>query len=594
MSKLTRESVEKVRAASDIGDVISGYTELRQRGNRMLGLCPFHDERTPSFSVNSTEGLYYCFGCQAGGDVFTFLREKDGLEFADAVEQLADRYGVEVTYEHEDPKAEERRRQRERLLEVVGKAAAFYERYLGDSDEAAKARRYLEQRGLGSEVLAEFGVGYAPSAWDSMLTRAQRAGFREQELLAAGLTQRGKQGGFYDRFRGRIMFPLRDARGRVLGFGARALGKDQMPKYVNSPESEIYHKGRQLFGIDLARSHVTKAGEAIVVEGYTDAIALHQAGIRNVVAAMGTVMTDEQVAELARLAKTVVLAFDADSSGQEAMLKVQKAAAGRGIDLKVVRLPDDKDPCDLLQEAGPDDFAGRVQEASSFLEFQVGTVMDGADTSSASGKDRVVAQLGPIFAQATPSAERDEQIRRVADRLGLGEHWLTPALAGVKTSTGEIAPQGAPTAAGRYERSERIFLAMCVSSGERGRSYLGRLGPKHFSSDQLRRAHSWLREHFDAPTDGLAYDDQELARTVSEIVVRADRQPVDENALDVGFLGLEQRRVETEIKLVAQAGDFDRQQQLAVKRSEIIDEIAELMGGASASLAPRTGASERG
>jgi DNA primase len=339
VARVTQESIEQVRAAADIVEIVQGYTDLRRQGSRYTGLCPFHDERTPSFSVDPVEKLYYCFGCGEGGDVFKFVREKEGLDFPEALEHLAERYGVELARETADPREEERRRSRERLRELLGKTAAFYARYLWESDEAAKAREYLERRGLHRDALEKFGVGYAPSAWDSVLKRALTAGFRESELEAAGLAQKGRRGGFYDRFRSRIVFPLRDARGRVLGFGARAMRDAQQPKYVNSPETAIYRKGRALFGLDLARAHATREGQVIVVEGYTDVIALHQGGIENVVASMGTALTDEQVAELARLANVVLLAFDADSSGREAMLRVRASAASRGLVLKVVRLP---------------------------------------------------------------------------------------------------------------------------------------------------------------------------------------------------------------------------------------------------------------
>jgi len=587
MSRISSDSIDKVRAAADIVEVIQGHTELRRRGGRFTGLCPFHDERTPSFSVDPGAKLYYCFGCQAGGDVFTFLQEKEGLEFREAVEQLADRYGVDLGFDEDDAADAERRRARERLYELLAKTAGFYARYLWDSGEAAKARAYLEGRGLGREGLEQFGVGYAPSAWDRVLTSALRSGFTEAELQAAGLAQRGRQGGLYDRFRARIMFPLRDARGRVLGFGARATRAGQQPKYVNTSETEVYRKGRSLFGLDLARAHATRADEVIVVEGYTDVIALHQAGMRNVVAAMGTALTDEQVAELARLARVVLLAFDADRSGQEAMLRVQSAAAGRGLVLKVVRLPDDKDPCDLLLEEGPDSFATRAGEAISFLQFQVESVMDGADLSSAAAKDRVLARLRPVLAGVAPSAERDEQVRQVADRLALPEHLLVPLLeqpapAG-RTAAGmaERRPARAAVSAGaaaRGERWERIFLAMCVSSGERGREYLARLSDEHLSSEVLRRARAWILEHFDSPTAGLSDADPQLAQVVSEIVVRASSEPVSQPALEVGFLGLERRRLEAATKLAAAAEDFQRQHELTLERSRVTETIAKLMG----------------
>ena len=579
MARLTSESIERTRAAADIVEVVSAHTELRRRGGRWVGLCPFHDERTASFSVDPSSGLYYCFGCQAGGDVFKFLREKEGLEFRETVEQLADRYGVELSYESADPDEEERRKSRQRLYELLSKTAEFYSRYLWDSDEARGARAYLEGRGLDSDVLRDFGIGYAPSAWDRVLTSALRSGFSEEELAASGLAQKGRRGGYYDRFRARIMFPLRDARGRARGFGARAVRDGQQPKYVNSPESSVYHKGSSLFGIDRARTHATKAGEVVVVEGYTDVLALHQAGFQNVVACMGTALTEEQVAELARLARVVLLAFDADRSGTEAMLRVQRAAAGRQLELKVIPLTDDKDPSDLLQADGADAFAALMEKQISFLEFQVRTVIDSADLSSPAGKDRALAELSPVFEQAPPSAEREEQLRLVASRLDLSEHLLAPLLSRSPAAPRSRRPIGAGVVA-HGERWERVFLAMCISNSEHGRDYLSRLTDDHLSSDVLRRARKWLAEHFDAPTVGLTHDDEQLAQAVSEIVVRASGQPADEHALEVDFLRLERRRLERVIKQAGEAEEFERQHELSLRRNEMTEAIARLMGEA--------------
>ena len=582
MSRVTADSIERVRTSADMVEVVSAHTDLRRQGARWVGLCPFHDERTPSFSIDPVEKLYYCFGCQAGGNIFTFLEEKEGLDFRDAVEQLADRYGVELEYDT-GGRDDERRRARERLIEVLSKTATFYSRYLWESSEAQRARAYLEGRGLGREILEEFGVGYAPSAWDRVLTSALRSGYSEAELQAAGLAQAGRRGP-YDRFRGRIVFPLRDARGRVLGFGARAMRDNQQPKYVNSPEGPVYRKGRSLFGVDRARAHATKEGSVFVVEGYTDVLAMHQAGFRNTVASMGTALTDEQVGELARLAREVVLAFDADASGQEAMLRAQAAAAGRGLSLKVARLPDDKDPSDLLAEAGPDSFKTIAGDAIPILEFQVTSVLERAQMHSAADKDRLVAQLAPVFGSVAPSAERDELVRRVADRLDLREEVLKNLL---QSSRPVLTPTARPPrATSPFERSERAFLAMCVSSGERGRESLGRLSDDHLSSDTLRQARDWLLEHFDAPTAGLATEDPDLARVVGEIVVRASSEPASEHALELAFLQLEQRRLEREIKAAAESSDFDRQRELSVERSRV---IARLMGSGEPSPSPTDG-----
>src|SRR5919197_1094328 len=306
MSLYTKDSIDRVKDAVDMVELVGTRTDLRRVGTRFTGLCPFHEERTPSFSVNAEHKLYHCFGCGASGDAIRFVEEAEGLDFKQAVEALADRYNGELKREQEDPAAERRRERRERLIKLLERAGSYYARYLWESGEAAKARAYLAERGLSEEILRAFRVGYSPKAWDKVTVAAQRDGFTREEIAAAGLGQRGRGGtGFYDSFRARIMFPLADARGRVLGFGARAVRPEQRPKYVNTREGELYHKGRQLFGIDQARAAAAKAGRVVAVEGYTDVLALHQAGVEESVAIMGTALTQEQLAELGRAAPTV-------------------------------------------------------------------------------------------------------------------------------------------------------------------------------------------------------------------------------------------------------------------------------------------------
>ncbi len=341
MARYTPDSKERVRDAVDMIDLVGTRTELKRAGaSRYTGLCPFHEERSPSFGIDPSTKLYHCFGCGVGGDCFTFVQELEGLEFTGAMEFLADRYNVTLEAADDDPHAAEKRRRHDRLLELLERTAAFYVRMLWESDEAASSREYLAQRGLQEPILREFRVGYAPSAWDKVLTASRRSGYTEDELAAAGLVSRSRENGrVYDRFRRRIMFPLCDRRGAVLGFGARAAGADQQPKYLNSADGELYHKGRHVFGFHNARAAAAKAGTVILAEGYTDVIALHQAGLANAVGLMGTALTPEQVSELARMAKVVQLALDADGAGQEAMLRAARVARGKDLDLRIVPLP---------------------------------------------------------------------------------------------------------------------------------------------------------------------------------------------------------------------------------------------------------------
>ncbi|HEX3518339.1 MAG TPA: DNA primase, partial [Solirubrobacteraceae bacterium] len=560
--------------------LVSARTELRRAGPaRYEGLCPFHEERTPSFGIDPTQKVYYCFGCQASGDVFTFVQETEGVDFKGALELLAERYGVELLREEEDPRAAEQRKRRERLLELLSRTASYYERYLWESSEAAPAREYLQGRGLEEQILREFRVGYAPSAWDRVLLASRRGGFSEQELHATGLAQRSRENGRpYDRFRSRIMFPLADVRGRVLGFGARAMREEQKPKYLNTSDNDVYHKGLHLYGADLARAHATRAGEVIVCEGYTDVIALHQAGMRGAVGLMGTALTTDQVGELARMAQTVLLALDADSAGQEAMLKASSLAAKRKLELRVVPLAAGADPAEMIQREGPEAIREAVERSVAFVRFRVERVLASGDDSSPEGRDRMIEELRPVFATLPPSAMRMELMRIVSGRLALPERLAETLLAGggaagsegqragsVQGGGGQGRPEGARPAAARVQRpdemtrredTERAFLALCIASPQEGAQALSGLElEEHFSSGLLRRAAKRLRDGDlrapmgDVPESEERLDgDPQLKGLLAELVVEAGRDHADAGMLDVQRLQLELARVDRQIQ----------------------------------------------
>jgi DNA primase len=589
MALISPDSVDRVKQAADIVEVISAHTDLRRQGARYTGLCPFHDERTPSFSVEPQEKLYHCFGCGVGGDVIKFVEEKEGLNFAEAVEMLADRYGVELEREQEDPRAEAKRQRRRRLEQLLDRAAAFYASYLWESEEAAKARDYLAGRGLREEVLRDFGVGYAPSAWDKLLVRGQRAGFNVEELRGVGLVQRGRSGGDYDRFRERIMFPIRDRRGRVLGFGGRAMREDQGAKYVNTAETDFFHKSQILYGVDRAKAAIAKAGRAVVVEGYTDVIALHQAGVEEAVGVMGTAITGEQVAALSGMVEEVVLALDADSAGQEAMLRAQKVAAGRRMRLRVAAMPAGEDPAAMMAEAeGPERFRGLLQEAEELTAFQVGLVLSRTDVASPVERDRALAEVAPVLAGMGETASRDDLVRRVAERLDLEPAMVmgrivaaTPTSGGRDQVAGDPGPERAPRApqARRQgeltsrERRERSLLAMCVAIPSEGREFLDKLTDAHLSPTGLRAA-AWLREHPEDPASDLPHDDAELAGVIAELVIMSREEPASREAMELNFLLLEQRRLEDEIAAAGERGDYERRAALSRERAALVERIA--------------------
>jgi DNA primase len=591
MALISEESLERVKQAVDIVEVISAHTDLRRQGARWVGLCPFHEERTPSFSVDAQEKLYHCFGCGVGGDTIKFVEEKEGIGFAEAVELLADRYGVELQREKEDPRAEARRQQRRRLGDLLDRTSGFYAQYLWDSEEAGKARTYLAERGLGEETLRAFGVGYAPSAWDTVLLRGQRAGFKVEELRAVGLAQRGRGGGEYDRFRERIMFPIRDRRGRTLGFGGRAMRSDQGAKYVNTAETDFFHKSQMLYGIDLAKEAIAKSGRVVVVEGYTDVLALHQAGVGEAVGVMGTAITEEQVAALSGMVDEVVLALDADSAGQEAMLRAQRVAAGRKMRLRVAAMPAGEDPAEMIAgEGGAERFRALAEGAVDLPAFQVGLVLDGTDVSSPAERDRALGEVAPILAGMGETASRDDLVRRVAGRLDLEPALVMGRVTAAQPVSGGSAerPQrGAaapPVRSGgeltSRERRERALLAMCIALPEKGKGYLSRLTDEHLSPSGVRTA-AWLREHPEDPASNLPHDDDQLAGLIAELVILAHDEPASTEAMELNYLLLEQRRLESQIAAAGEADDYERRAALSRERAALVERIArtERVGG---------------
>lgn len=536
MTRYTADSRDRVLDAVDMIALVSGRTDLRRAAvDSYFGLCPFHDERTGSFHVRPDEKHYHCFGCQASGDPFDFVMQTEGLDFKAALESLADRFGVKLETEDEDPAAAARRQRRERLHALLDRAAIYYSRYLWEAGEAQPARHYLLGRGLEEQTLREFRVGYAPSAWDRILLPSRRAGFSDEELEAVGLVQRSRRspGQVFDRFRERIMFPAVDARGRVCGFGARRMRENQGgAKYLNTSEGEIYHKREALFGIDLARSAAARAGRMILVEGYTDVLALHQAGIRNAVGIMGTSLTEEQVTELERVVTTLELCLDADRAGQDAMVRAARLAAGRKLELRVVSMPEGTDPADLVEREGSDALRERVESSVPFVAFNVERILTRAETSTAEGRDLALRELAPALEDVPASVLRDELVRRVAGRLELSEARLATILtaahrappAAVNGSRRSDAGDG--PAASPAVRSERLFLALCIALPEPGARTLAAIDIDGLlTSGSMRRAARHLAEHARSPLGDLPPGDDDFAGTVAGLVDLSARIP---------------------------------------------------------------------
>lgn len=587
MPLYTDDSIERLRQTVDMAELVGAKTELKRSGQQLMGICPFHDERSPSFSVDPVQKVFHCFGCGEGGDLFKFVQLTEGLNFREAVESLSDRYGVTMELTEEDPQAAQRREKRDRLLELLERTAAFYVRNLWESPEAEQSREYLKERGLDEALLREFRVGYAPSAWDKVLVASRQSGYSEAELWDAGLTAKNQKGNVYDRFRRRITFPLCDSRGRVLGFGARAVGADQHPKYLNSSENAVFHKGRQVYAADLARAAAAKSGEVILCEGYTDVIAMHQAGLRNTVGLMGTALTEDQVSELARMAPVVALALDADSAGQEAMIRAAKVAEGRKLELRVVPLPAGNDPADIVQQQGPQEITKLVAGSVPFVRFRVDRALLLADLSSAEGKDRAVSELAPILTPLPASAMRDELTELAAAALGVSGAKLTEwlgrarplpaperaAAAGAGDQAAAPPPQPAASVIDPGARVERAFLVQCLAEPAAGREALAAMDLEaDFVSPVFLRAAQLILATPAGSELHARPEDEELSRTLAELQVRAVQNASSNAALKAEGLRLRAARTEREIR-AAQQSDPNLLVALVEQRESLRDQI---------------------
>jgi DNA primase len=470
MARIKDESVRAVVAATDMVEVVSGRTALRKAGARYSGRCPFHEERTPSFSVNPVDKLYHCFGCGKGGDVISFVRETESVDFVGAVEWLAQRFRVTLEYEESSPQIEAARQRRDRLYALLDQATAFYERHLWESAAGEPVRAYLASRGLGAEVCREFRLGLSPG--NGLAVKAQEKGFTRDELRAAGLTNaRGN-----DYFPPRLMFPLADARGRVVGFQARKLHEDDplRGKYVNTPETELFHKSSLLYGLQLARTAIAKQERAVVVEGNTDVIALRQAGFEPTVASMGTALTERQLKELQRLTRRIYLCFDSDAAGEEATLRGMELATTLGFDVRVVTLPKGQDPADA-----PAGFEARLGRAESYVLYRVRLELERAPD-----KQEAFVRARAVLERTEDSPEWQDALRLLAGRLSLPKETLSGVMprGGVRTIAEELSPKIVE----RGERLERDALAACLAQPALV-ALLAEISPEHFYSSTHQR-----------------------------------------------------------------------------------------------------------
>lgn len=419
---MTDNIVEQIKEKINLVDLIGEYVPLKKVGANHKGLCPFHHEKTPSFMVSEEKQIWHCFGCSKGGDVFTFLQEREGVDFKEALKILAERTGVVL--KRENPRVLARRERLWRLLEITTK---FYAKALYESRSGATARVYLKKRGVGAFATDLFKLGFAPDSFQILGEFLKKKGFKEEEISAAGLTAPKKTGGYYDRFRYRLIFPLFDLHGRVCGFAGRVLRDEALPKYLNSPETEIYHKGRMLYGLNLAKSEVRRRDFVILVEGYLDLIASHEAGVTNIVASSGTALTLEQINLVKRFTKNLYLCFDMDLAGQSATRRGVELALAEGLNVKIITLLSGKDPDELIREE-PKAWQKAIKEAKPLYEHYFTQAFEKFDPSSLNSKKKAFALLLPLIAKIPDKLEQSHYVQRLAAKTGVEETVVYEAL----------------------------------------------------------------------------------------------------------------------------------------------------------------------
>lgn len=570
---LNEQVIGQVRDAADIVDVISAITPLKAAGRSHKGLCPFHREKTPSFHVDRSKGMFYCFGCGAGGDVFKFVMMTERFNFPEAVEWVADRVGIELPKKQPTHKD----RSRDELLEIVEEAAGAFHQALGwDGNPAAD---YLEKRGVDREIWRRFGFGYAPDSWDYTLSRLGRR-WDSKRLEEAGLVLPRKQGnGFYDRFRNRLMIPIHNEAGSVIGFGGRTLdGSD--PKYLNSPESAVFNKSQLLFNLHRSRDTMRKVSRAVLVEGYFDCIALEEAGIPGVVASMGTSLTAGQASLLRRYARLVVICYDGDDAGRNAALRAAPILLSAGLDVRVVDLGAGDDPDTWIARHGSDAFLERLGTAEDAIHFALRTWASDPRAMSGEEKSRVVEQLVPLIAAVPDPVIRNDSAQKTAHALQIEFDTIWPRVrssgAALKKIDAEVTPQVSNVMSG-----EKVVLRELIQ-GRLTNETAEQIREEMFSDPRCRAVWRAWRE-VGGSSEALDFSrlathlkgESELTM-LSELALSEDRESSSRPSVDLSVRLMEQgwisrrlRELQSEIQNAEQGGDPDREMALLAEKSEL-------------------------
>jgi len=556
--KIPDDKIQEVRESTDIIEVVSQYVTLKKRGKSFMGLCPFHTEKTPSFSVDPVRGFYHCFGCGAGGNVFTFMMQMEKVSFPEAVRSLAEKAGIVLPEREKESGVS---KETEILYRANRFAADFFQECLNNTKAGRKALDYLSGRGFNHETMKLFEIGYAPQRWDGLLQKAQLSSIPVQELLKAGLVISRKGGqGYYDRFRGRIIFPVRNPSGRIVGFGGRALNVDErVPKYINSPETQVYQKSYILYGLFLSKQGIRREDRVILVEGYTDVVKLHQHGLDYVVSTSGTALTIEQARVVNRYTRNVILFFDGDSAGFAAALRGVDLLVEADLDVQVAPLPGGADPDSYLQEKGREAVEKLLHFGSSFIDFQIESMRKAGKLRTAADKATGIHKILGTVVKLRDPIEKNILLKDIAEKMGVQEAILNEQIRTLQLGVVTVKDQQTNQLSSMRQAAEVGLLKLLIEGGIKWENVIFRLiDPAHFNTGEAKKIVEQVYKEFlkgnsldfNSLLDRFS-DDQEVVRYLSRLFVEEIEKEVDRSQLGLDcVLRLREEQIQDQIREV--------------------------------------------
>ncbi len=584
--RIRNDDVALVRDSARIDQVVSEYLSIKSAGGGSLkGLCPFHDEKTPSFHVTPSRGLWYCFGCGEGGDVIAFLQKVDNLSFVEAVEKLANKFNIELRFEQGSSNISDNRNQKNKIFEINRLTKEFYQKFLSNP-EAEIGRNFLKGRGFDKNSADKFSIGFAPNSWDSLTKNLSAQGFNEDELILAGVAISGQKG-VYDRFRNRLIWPIHDTNGQVVGFGARKMtDEDQGPKYLNTPETLVYKKSQVLYGINLAKKKIAQEKTAIVVEGYTDVMAFHEAGIENTVATCGTAFGEDHARILKRLISEddqvsgkVIYTFDGDAAGQKAAMRAFDLESIFSSQSYIAVAPQGMDPCDLRLNKGNESLKILIDSSIPLFEFVIKTFVKDFDLTNAEGRINALSKITPVLQSIKNKLLQKEYIKLSANWLGLDLETIEESLANkqVKKPLDLKQPVDTPTVERKIQREvlKVVFQYPLLS-----KSWLGQLNQDNFSYPPYREVYEKIVE-FEIDNNLAArivseIENETIKKGVSSLAVEPFNFEVDQNYVDSVFSRLLEFGATVQIEELKSRLQREQDQLSASEQSEIFKELMNL------------------